>query len=68
MTTLTLVDVMIKPILLYDSDFWGCMKNNPIENLQMLICKQQLGVHKSTTNIGLLLELGRISLEIYAVK
>ena len=26
MTTLTLVGVMIKPILLYNSDFWGCMK------------------------------------------
>ena len=71
MTTLTLVDAMIKPILLYNSDFWGCMKlpeNNPIENLHMLICKQLLGVHRSTTNIGVLLELGRIPLEIYAVK
>ena len=71
MTTLTLVDAMIKPILLYNSDFWGCMKlpkNNPIENLHMLICKQLLGVHRSTTNIGVLLELGRIPLKIYAVK
>ena len=34
----------------------------------MLICKRQLGVHRSTTNIGVLLELGRIPLEIYAVK
>ena len=71
MTTLTLVDAMIKHILLYNSDFWGCMKlpkNNPIENLHMLICKQLLGVHRSTTNIGVLLELGRIPLEIYAVK
>ena len=39
MTTLTLVDAMIKPILLYNSDFWGCMKlpkNNPIENLHYI--------------------------------
>ena len=43
-------------------------KNNPIENLHMLICKQLLGAHRSTTNIGVLLELGRIPLEIYAVK
>ena len=38
MTTLTLVDLMIKPILLYNLDFWGCMKlpkNNPIENLHV---------------------------------
>ena len=34
----------------------------------MLTCKQLLGVHRSTTNIGVLLELGRIPLEIYAVK
>ena len=71
MTNLTLVDVMIKPILLYNSDFWGCMKlpkNNPIENLHMLTCKQLLRVHRSTTNIGVLLELGTIPLEIYDVK
>ena len=71
MTTLTLIDAMIKPILLFNSDFWGCMKlpkNNPIENLHMLMCKQLLGVHKSTTNIGVLLELGRIPLEIHAIK
>ena len=32
------------------------------------MCKQLLGVHKSTTNIGVLLELGRIPLEIYTKK
>ena len=71
LTTLTLVDAMIKPILLYNSDFWGCMKlpkNNPIENLHIMICKQLLGVQRSTTNIGILLELGRIPLNIYAIK
>ena len=71
LTTFTLIDAMIKPILLYNSDFWGCMKlpkNNPIENLHMLICKQLLGVHRTTTNIGVLLELGRIPLEIFAAK
>ena len=71
LTTLTLIDAMIKPILLYNSDFWGCMKlpkNNPIENLHIMICKQILGVHRSTTNIGILLELGRIPLNIYAIK
>ena len=60
-TTLTLIDDD-KPILLYNSDFWGCLnlpKNNPIENLHISICKQLIGVHKSTTNIGILLEVGR---------
>ena len=64
-------DAMIKPILLYSSDFWGCLKlpkENPFENLHMTFCKQILGVQKQTTNIGVLLELGRIPLDIYAMK
>jgi hypothetical protein len=71
LTTLSLVDALIKPILLYVSDFWGCMKppkSNPIENLHMMMCKQILGVQKQTTNIGVLLELGRIPMHIYAAK
>ena len=70
-TTLTLIDMMIKPILLYNSDFSGCLnlpKNNPIENLHISICKQLIGVHKSTTNIGILLEVGRLPLTLYARK
>ena len=46
-TTLTLIDALVRPILLYAGDFWGCLKlprNNPIENLHMLMCKQLLGV------------------------
>ena len=37
-TTIFLIDAMIKPILLYNSDFWGCLKlpkDNPIENLHI---------------------------------
>ena len=69
--TLNLIDIMIKPILLYSSDFWGCLKLpkvNPIEKLHNMICKQILGVQTQTTNIGVLLELGRIPLEISAKK
>ena len=43
-------------------------KNNPIENLHISICKQLIGVHKSTTNIGVLLEVGRVPLTLYARK
>ena len=70
-TTLSSVDTLIKPILLYCGDFWGCLKlpkNNHIENLHMMICKSLLGVKKQTTNVGVLLELGRIPLHIYASK
>ena len=34
---LRIFDYMVKPILLYASDFWGCQKlpvNNPIDRLQ----------------------------------
>ena len=69
--TLDLFDTMIKSILLYSSDFWGCLKlpkENPIEKFAMMFCKQILGVQKQTTNVGVLLELGRIPLDIYANK
>ena len=62
---------LVKPILLYASDFWGILKlpqNNPIENLHLSFCKQLLGVQKQTTNIGVLLELGQVPLTIDAIK
>ena len=71
LTALSLFESMIKPILLYSSDFWGCLKlpkNNPIETLHMRICKQILGVQKQTTNLGVLLELGRTPLDISCIK
>ena len=69
--TICMVDALIKPILLYNSDFWGCLKmpkNNPLENTHMRFCKDLLGVQKQTTNIGVLLELGRVPIMLYAKK
>ena len=69
--SLHLFDTLIKPILLYGSDFWGCLKlpkNNPIENLHMAFCKELLGVQKQTPNLGVLLELGRLPLSVFAKK
>ena len=69
--TIKLFNALVKPILLYASDFWGILKlplNNPVENVHMSFCKQLLGVQKQTTNIGVLLELGQIPLSIYAKK
>jgi hypothetical protein len=71
LTILSLIDALVKPILLYCGDFWGCLKlpkNNPIENLHMMMCKHILGVQKQTTNVGVLLELGRIPLNLFASK
>ena len=55
--TAQLFDTLVKPILLYGSDFWGCLslpENNPIENLHLMFCKH-LGVQKHTTTDGVLL-------------
>ena len=70
-TTLRLFDTLLKPILLYNSDFWGCLKvpvNNPIENAHMKFCKDLLGVQRQTSNIGVLLELGRMPIMLHGRK
>ena len=71
-TALGLYDSLIKPILTYASDYWGCMKlpkkDNPIEIMQMKVYKQILGVNRQTTNLGVLLELGRQTLDIECMK
>ena len=69
--TIHLFDTLIKPILLFNSDFWGCFKvpiNNPIENTHMRFCKDLMGVQKQTTYIGVLLELGRIPIMLCGKK
>jgi hypothetical protein len=70
-TTIHLFDSLVKPILLYASDFWACLKlprNNPIENLHIKFCKDLLGVQIQTVNVGVLLELGRLPLCTYGKK
>ena len=68
---LSLIQSLVKPILLYASDFWGCLKpprNNPIEIFYMSMLKQVLGVQKQTTNDGVFLELGMTPLSFDAKK
>lgn len=70
-TALNLYESMIKPILTYASDFWGCLKlpkNNPIEVFHMKVLKQILGVQKQTINLGVLLELGKTTLDLECIK
>ena len=70
-TTIKLFRSLIEPILLYASDFWGCLKmpdNNPVEVLHLSFCKQLLGVQKQTTNDGVLLELGQMPITLLARK
>ena len=69
--TLHLFDALIKPIILYMSDFWGCLplrKNNPIDIIQNKFLKQLLGVQVQTPTYGILLDTGQISLTLYAQK
>ena len=69
--TMHLFDSLIKPIILYMSDFWGCLpmrKNNPIDITQNKFLKQILGVQVQTPTFGILLETGRVPLSLFAQK
>ena len=71
LVSIKLFDSLVKPILLYASDFWGILKlpkNNPVEIIHYMFCKQLLWVQRQTTNVGVLLELGQVPLNIYAKK
>ena len=69
--TLHLFMYIIRPILLYCSDFWGCLKqpkNHPIEKFHLMFCKQLLGVKKQTNTDSVLLELGMVPIIFHAKK
>ena len=62
-------DCIIKPILLYASDFWGLYSinskgNGPCDNLHNRFCKWLLGVSKRTSDMGVLFDLGRYPISI----
>ena len=62
-------DSIVKPILLYASDFWGLHNINAIDKalsdqLHTRFCKWILGVSKRTSNMGVLIETGRYPLTI----
>ena len=65
-----LYNYLVKPILTYCSDFWGCIqpKRNPIEKVHLMFCKHLLGVRKQTNTDGVLLETGMIPLYLVAIK
>ena len=66
-----LFNYMVRPILLYCSDYWGCLKqpkNNPISKLHLSFCKQLLGVRKQTNTSAVLLELGLTPISHHGVK
>ena len=71
--SLDLFDALVKPILIYGIELWGCLKQglndkNPIEKLNIKLCKHILGVTKRTSNVGCRCELGRKQLHISGFK
>ena len=69
--SIKLFKTLVKPVLLYMADLWGCLKmpkNDPIDTIQIKFLKQLLGVQTQTTNIGVLLETGELPLSIFAKK
>ena len=68
--TIHLYNYLVKPILTYCSDYWGCLqpKNNPIEKIHLMFCKNLLGVRKQTNTEGVLQEIGMTPLAIFALK
>ena len=71
--SLDLFDALIKPILLYGIELWGCLKQgfsdkNPIEKLNIKFFKHTLGVTKRASNIGCRCELGRKQLHVIGFK
>ena len=70
-TTMLLFDALIKPIILYMSDFWGCLamqNNNPIDIVQNKFLKEMLGVQTQTPTYGILLDTGQTPLTLSAQK
>ena len=61
---LKLFDSLVEPILLYGSEIWGYENLQIIEKVHLQFCKQIFNVKKSTPNVMVYGELGRIPLEI----
>ena len=70
-TYITLFEHVVKPVLMYGCEIWGTsIKNRNIteigcevwERFHLRVCKNILGVHKKTTNIAVLSEMGRYPL------
>ena len=59
-----LFNALVKPILLYCSDFWRCYCNNfsfsdSTDGLNISLCKHLSAVKRQTSNVASLLEMGR---------
>ena len=65
-TKLNMFDSLITPILLYGSEIWGIYNYKDVDRLHIKFCKYLLGVKPQTSNVAVLGELGRVSLNVKA--
>ena len=63
-TSLSLFDTYISIVLQYASEIWGNHPGNCVEKVQLDFCKLLLGVKKSTCNVMIYAELGRLPLHV----
>ena len=73
-TYITLFDYVVKPILLYACEIWGAniKASNSLKSLgettwerfHIQVCRNILGVHRGTSKIATLAEIGRYPIEI----
>ena len=62
-TSLLLFDMYIGSILQYASEIWGLHHGDCLENVHLDFCKRLLGVKKSSCNVMIYTELGRLPLQ-----
>ena len=58
-----LFDTYVSSILYCSCELWGFNKGTEVESLHFEFCRRLLGVKKSTCNIMVYFEFGRIPLE-----
>ena len=69
--TIHLYTYIVRPILLYCCDFWGCIKqpkNNPIVTFHLMFYKQLLGVRRQTSNHAIFQEIGLLPISLHITK
>ena len=71
--TIKLFDSLVKPVLLYASDFWGYFEfassdKSPLEKLNTTLCKYLLGAKKQVSNVASKIEMGILSALTYFQK
>ena len=55
----TLFDILVMPVLLYESEIWGFHKAVDIEKVHFLFCKPILHLKRNKANYFIYGELGR---------